>query len=68
MGKFSPIILGILISLFSLSSCTLNSDDSGKLGQYWHLISIDTLATEGSCNVAPRRVFWTFQGPIMHPV
>lgn len=65
MGKFSPIILGILISLFSLSSCTLNSDDSGKLGQYWHLISIDTLATEGSCNVAPRRVFWTFQGPIM---
>ena len=42
MGKFSPIILGILISLFSLSSCTLNSDDSGKLGQYWHLISIDT--------------------------
>lgn len=66
MGKFSPIILlGTLLGLLSLSSCSLDSDDSGDLGAYWHLISVDTLATEGSCDVSARRVFWAIQGPIL---
>ena len=66
MSKFSPIILlALLCGLFSLSSCSLNKDDSGELGQYWHLMAVDTLATNGSCDVSARRVFWTFQGTIM---
>lgn len=66
MGKYSPLhILGALLGALSLASCSLTSDDSGDLGQYWHLTSIDTLATEGSCDVAARRVFWAFQGAIL---
>lgn len=66
MSKFFPIILlSVLFGLCTICSCSLNKDDSGKLGQYWHLTTVDTLATNGSCDVSARRVFWTFQGAIM---
>lgn len=66
MNRFSSsIILSLLLALFTLSACTLETDSSGDLGQYWHLINVDTLATNGSCDVSPKRVFWAFQGQIM---
>ena len=66
MNRFSSsIILSLLLALFTLSACTLETDSSGDLGQYWHLINVDTLATNGSCDVSARRVFWAFQGQIM---
>ena len=66
MNRFSSsIILSFLLALFTLSACTFETDSSGELGQYWHLTDVDTLATNGSCDVSARRVFWAFQGKIM---
>lgn len=54
----------LLLALFSFSSCSLDTDDSNELGQFWHLVSVDTLSTGRSADVAAKRVFWSAQGVI----
>lgn len=49
---------GLLMALGSLSSCTLESSGNGDLDGYWHLESIDTLATGKTGDYSNRRFFW----------
>lgn len=44
-----------------LSSCELESSDNGDLDGFWHLESVDTLATNGTCDFSEQRVFWGVQ-------
>ena len=68
MNKLSnskyPLIL-LLAVVLSLTACSLNTDDSGDLGGYWHLTYVDTLATDGYCDMSQERVFWSVQGAIL---
>ena len=41
IGVLASILLGVN------TSCTIETDSSKKLGGFWHLESIDTLATGG---------------------
>ena len=51
-------VAGLLMALGSLSSCTLESSGNGDLDGYWHLESIDTLATGKTGDYSNRRFFW----------
>lgn len=44
-----------------MSSCEMETSDNGDLDGFWHLESVDTLSTGGSCNYKERKVFWGVQ-------
>ena len=52
-------ILGSLA--FAMCSCEMETSDNGDLDGFWHLESVDTLSTGGSCNYKERKVFWGVQ-------
>lgn len=66
MKRISIFLSSIALSAAALlgTSCSFNTDDSGDLGQFWHLISVDTIATGGSCDVAQRGIYWMAEGTI----
>ena len=37
---------------------------NGKLDGYWHLETVDTLSTGGSCDLRQERRFWLVQGTL----
>ena len=51
-------------SLF-LASCSLESSDNGDLDGMWHLRSVDTLATGGTCDKIPEYYYWCVQGSLI---
>lgn len=52
--------------LWSAASCSfLETDNSGKLGGFWHLERIDTLATGGRKDLSKEKRFWSVQGSIL---
>ena len=55
---WTVIITGIV---FGMSSCEMETSDNGDLDGFWHLESVDTLSTGGSCNYKERKVFWGVQ-------
>ena len=57
-GMLVAAVVGLSMALGSLSSCTLESSDNGDLDGYWHLESIDTLATGHTGDYSSRRFFW----------
>lgn len=58
MRVFS-IILSILFIGGSFVSCSLETSDNGKLDGFWRLVSIDTIATQGTLNTENK--YWAFQ-------
>ncbi len=52
------VVAGLLMALGSLSSCTLETSGNGDLDGFWHLESIDTLATGKTGDYSNRRFFW----------
>lgn len=64
MKKVHSLLLA-LATLCGLASCSLETDSSGKLGGFWHLVSVDTLATGGHADLSGRRVFWSVQNKLM---
>lgn len=52
------IISGIVVGM---CSCEMETSDNGDLDGFWHLESVDTLSTGGSCNYKERKVFWGVQ-------
>lgn len=65
MKKAFFYILGVAAMIGGLASCSFETDGSDDIGGYWHLESVDTLATGGVCNMADRRVFWALQGKLL---
>lgn len=55
----------LLLPLFALAGCTLETDSSGDLGGYWHLESADTLATGGHTDMSGHRIFWAVQDKLL---
>ena len=53
IGVLASILLGVN------TSCTIEADSSKKLGGFWHLESIDTLATGGHTDLSDKRLFWS---------
>ena len=58
MRKFLLLlsVMGIV-----LASCDIETSDNGKLDGYWHLVSADTLATQGHTDLSQQRIFWAVQ-------
>lgn len=54
-----------LVLIFFATSCTMESDESGALGGYWHLTAVDTLATGGTTALENQLIFWSIQGTIL---
>lgn len=65
MRKALFYILCMVTVIGGAVSCSLETDGSDDVGGYWHLESVDTLATGGVCNMASRRVFWAMQGKLL---
>lgn len=55
------VMAGITSMASMLTSCELESSDNGDLDGFWHLESIDTLSTGGTCDYSQQRVFWGVQ-------
>lgn len=58
------IILSFIIFAITLASCTLETSNNGDLDGFWHLTSIDTLATGRTADYSEKQVFWMFQGKL----
>ena len=52
-------ILLLMVALFSLSACEIETHDNGKLDGFWHLEKVDTIATGGVCNMSQQKAFWS---------
>lgn len=51
-------LMALVASVLSFTSCTLESSDNGDLDGYWHLESIDSLATGTTVDLSQKRIFW----------
>ncbi len=59
MKKLSIFTLFITALLFA--SCEIETSDNGDFDGYWHMVSVDTLATSGHLDLSQKRVFWAVQ-------
>ena len=57
-------IAGLFCCLIMVS-CSIESSSNGTLDGFWHLESVDTLATGGHFSVKQERRFWAFQVNLM---
>lgn len=57
-GMVLSVVLAIMLSMASLSSCTLESSDNGDLDGFWHLESIDSLQNGKTVEVSSQKLFW----------
>lgn len=58
-------ILLLLVMGSLLNSCEIEASDNGSLDGFWHLESVDTLATGGRCDYSNCRVFWGVQHKLL---
>ena len=54
------ILLFFCLSLIMVS-CEIESSKNGKLDGFWHLTTIDTIATKGHLDVSEKGYFWSVQ-------
>ena len=47
--------------VFITSSCELETVGNGKLDGMWHLVSVDTLLTDGRTDMSGERIYWSVQ-------
>ena len=59
--KYVCFLLMLMLGSALLNSCEVDSSDNGDLDGFWHLESVDTLATGGRCDYSNQRVFWGVQ-------
>ena len=52
------ILFGLI---FGMCPCEMETTDNGDLDGFWHLESVDTLSTGGTCSYKERKVFWGVQ-------
>lgn len=57
-GPMLSVVLAIILSMASFSSCTLESSDNGDLDGFWHLESIDSLQSGKTVDVSQQKIFW----------
>lgn len=50
----------IVLSALALQACDFETSDNGDLDGFWHMESVDTLATGGVSDLSQHRQFWAF--------
>lgn len=58
-------IFGYIFAALLLGACSISTDSNGKLDGFWHLTTIDTLATGGVTDYSQRKVFWGVQAKLI---
>ena len=55
----------LIVLVFSLSACELETSHNGKLDGWWLLTAVDTLPAGGHANVEEQQCTWAFQGRLL---
>lgn len=55
----------VMVGAMSIVSCDVDSSPNGKLDGYWRMQQIDTLATEGVCELDGELLFWSIQNKLL---
>ena len=55
----------LIVLVFCLSACELETSHNGKLDGWWLLTAVDTLQTGGHANVEAQQCTWAFQGRLL---
>ena len=55
----------LIVLVFCLSACELETSHNGKLDGWWLLTAVDTLPTGGHANVEAQQCTWAFQGRLL---
>ena len=58
MKHYMIYFIGVCMLLIS---CDIETSNNGNLDGYWHLVRVDTLATNVSSNLSDTRIFWGVQ-------
>ncbi|WP_288318172.1 lipocalin-like domain-containing protein [Xylanibacter caecicola] len=66
MKKYILFPLILFAGILPFVSCELETSDNGDLDGFWHLVRIDTLDTQGTCDMKQERIFWSFQKDLLH--
>ena len=63
----SPIApkLLLLLSCLFITSCEIEMTDNGKLDGNWQLRQIDTLATNGTCDMSYSSIYWGMENNLL---
>ena len=60
----APKLLLLLSCLF-ITSCEIEMTDNGQLDGNWQLCQIDTLATNGTCNMSYSSIYWGMENNLL---
>lgn len=55
----------LIVSLPLLFACDMETSDNGDFDGYWHLMSVDTLASSKQCDMSQQFVFWAVQSNLI---
>ena len=55
----------LIVLVFCLSACELETSHNGKLDGWWLLTAVDTLPAGGHANVEAQQCTWAFQGRLL---
>lgn len=65
MRRLINTILTMAAVVVAVVSCDIETSGNGDLDGMWHLRTVDTLATAGSCDMKEHRIYWSFQHDLM---
>lgn len=66
MKCFLPFLLLLIGGTMAFTSCEIETSDNGDFDGFWHLESIDTLATGNKADYSHRRVFWGVEHKLIY--
>lgn len=55
----------LLLGVGSLSSCDIETSGNGDLDGMWHLRTVDTLSTGGTCDMSTGSIYWSVQARLL---
>lgn len=59
-------LLYISLFLLTLSACTIERSNNGKLDGFWHLEKVDTIETGGVRDLSNEKIFWSVQNKLLY--
>ncbi len=59
------IIIPLFLLIISLVSCEIETSHNGKLDGNWQLQHIDTLATNGTCDMTHSYIYWAVENDLL---
>lgn len=56
--QYCILTLTLIVASMLMTGCEIETSNNGKLDGFWHLTSIDTIATSTSCDLSQKHRFW----------